>query len=197
MKKTVLFIILLISATFCLAQSEINSENYYTYYSTGRDLKGSRLKTSWLNEVEVSQIIRKEMEENGFEWLSNFKIIKLDSSTHVISICYSEKSNFGFLFEPMHGMDPDVNSRKIKSMYKSMTGNDYAEKIINIDGSSDFVKIKEIPNNLFIVKADCYWYQETDNPKDNKKLVTREIIIQILRQDIQTILNEIKKQKSY
>ncbi|HLO72662.1 MAG TPA: hypothetical protein VK164_01885 [Flavobacterium sp.] len=193
MKKTILTILFVISSTLCLSQNDINSGNYYNYYSNGENLKGTKLTTFWLNKLEVSQILKEEMKNNGFEWLSDFRILKLDSINHVVSVCYSEKSKFGFLYESTHGMIPNVNNRKIKSMYKSMTGNDYSEKIVNINGQSDYIKIKEIPNNLIIIKEDCYWYQETDNNKDNKKLVTKEIIIEILREDIRQILSEVKK----
>ena len=191
--KTILTILFVITSTLCLSQNEINSENYYNYYSNGENLKGTKLTTYWLNKLEVSQILKEEMKNSGFEWLSDFRILKLDSINHVISVCYSEKSKFGFLYESTHGMNPNVNNRKIKSMYKSMTGNDYSEKIVNINGQSEFIKIKEIPSNLIIIKEDCYWYQETDNIRDNKKLVTKEIIIEILRQDVRQILSEVKK----
>ena len=73
-----------------------------------------------------------------------------------------------------------------------MTGNDFAEKIVNLDGSSDFVKIKEIPQNLYIVKENIYWYQYTDKAADDKKLVTKEITTTILRDDIRSILSQVK-----
>lgn len=90
-------------------------------------------------------------------------------------------------------MFPKFEGRNIKSMYKKSTGNDYAEKIVKLNGESDFIKFKDIPNNLFIIKEDPYWYQYTENTRDNDILVTKNIILEILRNDIKEAIYTFKK----
>lgn len=169
MKIIILIILLLASST--LKAQKLNSENYYGSYSNGKGLKGSKLITAWLDELEVATILEEEMKNVGFEWIQKFQVIKLNSTQYVSSICFSGKSKFGFLFEGTHGMVPNSKTRELKSMYKNMTGNDYAEKVVSLDGDSEFIKIKEIPKSLYILKVDPYWYQKTDNKEDDKVLV--------------------------
>lgn len=189
--KFILSVIFLISAT-CYSQ-KITADNYFDYFASPKTVSGKKLTTAWLNELEVAKILKEEMEASGFEWLSNYRIIQIDAQTYINSICYSEKSNFGFVYEESHRLFPEKENRNLKSLYKSATGNDYSEKITTINGESTFLKIKELPANLVLVMENNYWYQFTDNPNDNNKLVTKEIIIDILRTDIRKILSSVKK----
>lgn len=133
------------------------------------------------------------MEKAGLERISQFRIIKLSEKDYVTSICFSEKSNFGFLYESSHSAIPKVTDRDVVSMYKTMTGNDYSEKVVSLNGESDFIKIKDVPDGLYIIKENPYWYQYTNNKGDDALLVTKEIIIEILRSDVRAILaNKIK-----
>lgn len=191
-------ILLLTSTVFLLstslsAQVGLNSNNYYDYYSNGEGLRGLRLTTAWLNKHEVAEIVEDEMREAGFEWLHRFRIVTLDSVNMVVSICYSEKSNFGFLYEGAHKAYPAKEDRQLISLYRSSTGNDYSEKIILPDGESTFLKIERIPDNLRIIMANNYWYQYTEINKDSRKLVSKEDIIDILRADIRLILENVER----
>jgi hypothetical protein len=78
-------------------------------------------------------------------------------------------------------------------MYKDNTGNDYAEKVIPLIGDSQFIKIKEVPSNFFILKEDPYWYQFTDRPQKDKVLVDKETILEILRTDVRKVIATFKK----
>ena len=189
----ILFFLLLFFYSNSFSQKNIDSSNYYDYYSTGKNIIGKKLTTAWLTELEIASILRQEMNNAGFEWLINYPIIKIDSIQYLTSICYSRKSNFGFLYEPIHSAIPNKKERSYKSMYKEMMENDYSIAIIGIDGKTTFSAIKEVPNNLFIMKENNYWYQLTDNINDNDLLVTKEDIIKILRSDIQSVLNKVKK----
>ena len=191
MKKilSILFLSVFISAN-CQV---ITSKNYYEYFATPNKVKGKKLTTAWVSKFEVAKILEEEMKKAGFEWISTFRIIQLNDTQFVNSICFSEKSKVGFLYEGSHNAFPKATNRDIKSMYKESTGNDYAEKIIKLEGSSEFVKIKEIPSNFYILKEDPYWYQYTENSDDDKVLVTKEIILEILRKDIQDVISAFKK----
>jgi hypothetical protein len=189
MKHFLIFTSLVLFATPVLSQSKVDTSNYYQHYSRGVGLKGTKLMTTWLGEVEVSQIVSEEMDRAGYQIIRPNEIIRVDTGKFVVAICYSEQSKFGFVYEGTHGIIFNNKDRFIKSNYKRMTGYDYSQKIVNLDGSSEFIKIKALPNNLFLIKEDLYWYQETDNPKDSKALISKEAIVDILRQDIRYMLS--------
>jgi len=191
-----LTIILLIFSFLATAQNPINSENYYSYYKDYDDyktLKVKKLSTGRLNELEVAKVLSEEMKLAGFEWLNNFRIVNLEENKYIVSICYSEKSKFGFVFDGSFAMIPNKKIRDLERHTKNEAGYEYAEKIVNLEGESKFVKINQLPENLYLIKSDIYWYQRTENEEINKTLVTKEIIIQILRNDIQNILKSVKK----
>lgn len=192
MKFSFAFFFLLFSiSTF---SQKINSENYYDFYNNNiKNLKSKRLYTVWLNKLEASAILKEEMKNAGFEWLSDFRIVKINDEESVIAICYSEKSKLGFVYESAHYANPKKESRAIKSLYKQDTGNDYSEKIVSINGDSKFIKIKDLPSHLQIIKEDIYWYQHTENPEDDKYLVTKQDMLAILREDIRKMISSFKK----
>ena len=182
------------SLTF--GQNKINVDNYYSYFKDYDDmekLKVQKLGTGRLTEFEIATVLREEMKLAGFEWLNYYQIIHLDSEKYITSICYSEKSNFGFVFEGIFEAIPDKKNREVKSLLKEQNGDDYDEKIIDKNGESKFIRIKELPKNLYIIKQDIYWFQSTENDEINKTLVTKEIAMEILRGDVKNILKLIKK----
>jgi hypothetical protein len=188
MKKILLLLLILVSLQS--QAQKITHENYYEYFV--KFLPGNQLTTAWVNKYEVAKILEEEMKIAGFEWISTFRLIKISDGEYVTAICFSEKSKVGFLYEGSHAM-PDIKRKSLKSMYKENTGNDYAEKIVPLEGDSQFVKIKEIPNNLIIVKEDPYWYQFTEKPQTEKTLVDKQTILEILRSDIKSMITTLKK----
>ena len=97
-----------------------------------------------------------------------------------------------FLFDEIYETEHNQEDRKWKSLSKKYSGNDYVEKIVSLDGSYKFVNIKEVPNNLYILKMNDYWYQQSTNPEKNKKLVSKEFIEILLREDIRSFLKNRK-----
>ena len=191
MKK--LFSIFLFTISTLSFSQKINSENYYDFYGKKENLKGNRLGTAWLNETDASKILVEEMKNAGFEWVTDFRILKINESEYILATCYSEKSKVGFVYESTHGAFPKKQNRELKSLYKQMTGNDYAEKIVDLSGNSQFIKIKDLPENIFIIKEDIYWFQFTDNQEDDKYLVTKNDMLNIFRSDIKKIISNFKK----
>ena len=190
---TFILFVLTYSAT---AQNAINGDNYYSYYKDYDDYKKlnvENLSTGRLNELEVAKILYEEMKLAGFEWLNTFRIVQIEDDKYIVSICYSEKSKFGFVFDGSFDMIPDKKTRELERHSKDETGYEYDEKIVSLDGKSRFVKINQLPENLYLIRSDIYWYQRTENKDVNKTLVSKEIITQILRKDIQDILKSIKK----
>ena len=168
---------------------EINANNYCDFYDENAHHKGSDIKSFGLKETMIIDIVSDEMEKLGFKWISTFRIIKIDTS-YVTSICYSDKSNSGFLFEYIYETTHSQEDRNLRSLNRKYY--DYGEKIVSSDGSYKFVNIKEIPKNLHILKMNDYWYQESTNPEKNKKLVSKEFIVELLRNDVRTFLKNFK-----
>lgn len=191
MKLTLLFLSFFITS-YSVGQN-INSENYYDYYNPKVELKGNAPTTAWLNKAEASKILFEEMEKAGFEWVSTFIIIKLNETTYINAICYSEKSNVGFVYEASHEAFPDKENRKLKSLYKKLTGNDFSAKIVELNGNYEFIKVKELPENIQIIKEDLYWYQYNDNKEDEAKFVNKSIMLEIFRSDVRKLISKFKK----
>jgi hypothetical protein len=188
MKKE--FYLLLVLIALPMNSQKITPENYYDYFI--KFLPGNKLTTAWVNKYEVAQILEEEMKKAGFEWISTFRLVKINDQEYVSAICFSEKSKVGFLYEGSHGL-PDISRKRLKSMYKENTGNDYAEKVVPLVGDSEFIKIKDAPANFFILKEDPYWYQFTEKPQTEKVLVDKQTILEILRSDIKSVISNFKK----
>ncbi|WP_121966192.1 hypothetical protein [Myroides sp. N17-2] len=190
--RTIIFFYVITFSSWIYSQ-KLTPENYYDFYKTINEVKGDKLTTAWLNKKEAAEILVEEMEKAGFEWVNDFRIVKLEQNDYIIAICYSEKSNVGFVYEETHTAFPNKLNRQLRSLYKKSTGNDYAEKIIDIYGESVFIKIKELPNNIKIIKEDIYWYQQTDNDRDNDYVVTKKDMLEIFRNDVRNHILNFKK----
>lgn len=59
-------------------------------------------------------------------------------------------------------------------------------------GRDKMMLIPGFPGNIVILNQNCYWFQQTDNPGDDKYLVTKEVALRILRADVQQRLKKIK-----
>jgi hypothetical protein len=172
--------------------SKIDSTNYFNFYDESAHLYDSDVKSFSLTETMVIDIVCDEMKKLGFKWISKFRIIKLDGDNYIISICYSDKSNCGFLLDHTYLTTHNQEDRNLKSLNKKNSNYDYAEKVVSIDGSYKFLNIKEVPKNLHILKMNDYWYQQSSNKKKNRKLVSKEFIIELLKNDVRTFLKDFK-----
>ena len=76
-----------------------------------------------------------------------------------------------------------------------LVGADYSSCEETPSGKPNFVKIKKLPKNVFVLNENCYWYQYSNNPEDNKSLLTKETAFRILRIDIKTYLSKVKTVK--
>jgi hypothetical protein len=193
MKKIKLYIPLLLCSLSTKAQDiKIDSTNYCNFYDYTAHYKNSDVKSFGLTRIMIIDIVSDEMQKLGFKGISTFRIIKIEEGKYVTSICYSDKSNCGFLFDEVYETEHNQEDRKWNSLSKKYSGNDYVEKIISLDGSYKFVNIEEVPNNLYILKMNDYWYQQSTNPEKNKKLVSKEFIESLLREDVRSFLKNIK-----
>jgi hypothetical protein len=189
MKKIKRYMLFLLCCLSCKAQNiKIDSTNYCNFYDYTAHYKNSDVKSFSLSKSMIIDVISDEMQKLGFKWISTFRIIKLDENKYVTSICYSDKSNCGFLFEHIYETEHSQEDRNLKSLNKKYSVYDYDEKIVSIDGSYKFVNVNEIPKNLHILKLNDYWYQESGNEEKIKKLVSKEFIVELLREDVRKFL---------
>ena len=163
-------------------------------FRSPKKIKGNGLTTNWLRLDDAVPIMLEELKKAGFEWLYDRTIYKLKNGQHINISAYSRKSNIGFLYIGGHDMFPSKDHRNIL-FQKDNLKIDFVECEETYSGEAEFVKIKEIPSNIFVLKEDCYFFQYSDNLEDNKILVTKEIAIEILRQDIRRYLSTAPKPK--
>ena len=194
MKKILFFATLFCGhISFSQTASEIDTSNYYKFLSP-KKIKGNGLTTNWLRLDDVVPIMIEEFKKAGYDWLYDRTIYKLKNGQHITISAYSRKNNIGFLYIEGHDMFPSKSHRNIL-FQKDNSKVDFVECEETYSGEADFVKIKEIPSNIFILKEDCYFFQYSDNIEDNKILVTKEIAIDILRQDLRKYLTTAPKPK--
>lgn len=163
-------------------ESKIDSSNYYDFYSDGTGLGG--LTTDWLRESEVVPIIHEILKNANYEWISDYCLFKLPSEQRIVLSIYCRKSNFGVLYIQGHALTPKKEHRKINQSSLNYTFVEYDSK-----GEPTYFKITEVPKNIFLLSENCYWYQYADNGSSKQTLVTKEIAINILKQDIMAILS--------
>jgi hypothetical protein len=169
----------------------IDTSNYYNYFSNGKNLKGQGPTTSWLTLNEVVPVIMDELEKAGHDWLYDYSLFKVATGQDIVLAAYSRKSNFGFLYIQGHEIFPSKDHRKHLTQ-NDLLGADYSSCEETPSGEPNFIKIKKLPKNVFVLNENCYWYQYTDNIEDNKSLVTRETAFKILRQDVKKYLKKVK-----
>ena len=193
--KIIFFILSLFICRLTFAQTDINDKidttNYYNYFSSGKNLKGTNLTTSWLSLNDVVPIIMDELKKAGHDWLYDYKLFKVTTEQYIVLAAYSRKSNFGFLYIEGHDMFPSKEHRKHLTQ-NDLVGADYSSCEETPSGKPNFVKIQKLPKNVFVLNENCYWYQYSDNPEDNKSLLTKETAFKLLRQDIKKYLSKTK-----
>ena len=193
--KVKLFIICFFICLVAKAQTDINlnidTSNYYNYFSHGNKLKGSGLTTDWLRLNDVVPVMMEELKNAGHDWLYDYALYKVAKEQYIVLAAYSRKSNFGFLYIQGHEMFPSKEHRKHLTQ-NDLLGADYSSCEETPSGEPNFVKIKKLPKNVFVLNENCYWYQYTDNMEDNKSLLTKQTAFKLLRQDIKRYLSKIK-----
>ena len=168
--------------------TEIDTSNYYDYYVTldNRDnLINKFVTTDWLRERDVVPVIMEELKKIGYKGLSEYTLFEIEKGKIVVLSVYSKKSKFGFFYFTGHGVPIKKEDRLD---FTKQRGRDYRSTIETKTGESYVTVIKDFPTNIYILNENCYWFQYTKNEEDYKYLVSKERIIEILRQDIRNYL---------
>jgi len=197
--KTVILFFLFISTLDVVSNAQapkIDSTNYYEHYSMGERLQGKTIHTNWLRYIDVVPIIVEELKKAGYEDVYDNQLYLLPSKQPVILAAYSYNEDFGFVYSDGHTAIPEKKHRQRRSNSSVNSDVDYIQSYYGKKSESGSYMIKKLPSNIFILQEDCYWFQYTDNSADDSKLVTKEIIIEILRQDIRSKIRVAPKPKS-
>ena len=207
MKFILLSFLTLVAVLPVLGQNTaINNHNYYNYYVGPTSMKGDvvgpinklksrRLGTNWLRREEIVPILIEEMKKAGYDEVFANRLYRLDSAQYVVLLACSYNSNVGFVYSEGHSAIPTKESRQPRNLLMSDSKFDFVQFVGNVSGGNEYVQIRKLPGNIFVLAEDWYWYQYTENSSDNRYLLTKEDIIRVLRQDIQEKLAAAPKPK--
>jgi hypothetical protein len=170
---------------------KVDSSNYYSYYSSGKGLKGKKISTNWLKELEVVPIIIEELKAAGYNRIYDFELYKLTTGEYLILSVYESDLNVGIVYTQGHNADV-IKEYRNKSLAK-ITKDVELSTYTYMQNDYDVTHISKLPSNIFTLSENSYWYQFTDNKEDDEKLITKDIVIKILRQDIKYIISKFPK----
>lgn len=188
MKQLLLIFTLLISLhafTQNNQQSDVNNQNYYSFY---QNTSGHSI--NWLRASDAIPVIIDELIKNNIPYytITVGKLLKINDSSRLVITVAFDKGNkeYGFVYEASHGIpltkkDRDFLTDKSKAYYiqsESTTENEV-----------DFMRIEPLPENIFLLKQRCYWFQFDEN--GTKYTVDKLMAEKILRQDIQFYLSKL------
>lgn len=181
--KKILFIVLLISITTNIYSQKIDNTNYYNYqikYGT----------TYWLHSCEAIPVIIDELLKNGIQdyTIGIGNLININDSTSVVvTVSFLVKNiTYGFIYQDTHFGELDVSHRDFLT---NSTKQSYMQFGKYKDIGYKCMEIKPLPENVFLLRETCYWYQY--KPDGSNAIVTKEIAINIFRQDIRNYLKMI------
>lgn len=201
MKAKIILCLLFLGALSSYGQQKkkINTSNYYDYFldyngMKAKKLQGTGITTNWLRIKEVIPFIIDELKKAGYEEVYDNELVEMNDKQSIIISVYSRKSNFGFLYIEGHLADPTKEDR-IERTQKKSSGFEYVFWKETSTGESIPIEIKKLPENIFVLNENCYWYQYTDIPSDQKFLVSKEDAFKILKEDIKVYLLKVSNLK--
>lgn len=188
MKHIQFFLLFLLFKGVTVGQniSEVDTSNYYNYYSEG-STQGT-LVTNWLRTQDVVPIILNELENRGYEWLYSYSLFRLKDGKHLVLSVYSRKANFGILYIEGHYGIPKKEHRNIATKKTEIT---VCEETYT--GKANFIKIEDLPDNIFLMYENLYWYQYLKDGQNSPGLIDKEIAIKIFKQDFYKLLDKVPK----
>jgi len=165
-------------------KTEINNSNYYSQF---QDIKGHSI--NWLRSSDAVPTIIDELLKNGIAYytIGVGELIKInDSVRFVLTVSFKKADKeYGFLYEATHGIPINPKDRDFLTSKKKVF---YVQAEEDTEGDVSFMNINPLPDNVFLLKQKCYWFQFDTN--GTKYLVNKEVAQNILRQDVRDYLNK-------
>jgi len=156
-----------------------------------------------LRESDAVPIIIDELKKYGYSYVYINVGMLIDNGygqNFVVNVGYSNYDTiFGFIWLGEHGLFLKKESRslmfqqnKIKTRVRQhLSVADTTSNYLR-DDLSKSVKIKSLPRNIFVLYQDCYPFEEDIADENFKYPLSKEIISNILRQDIRAFLGKVK-----
>ncbi|MBL7711532.1 MAG: hypothetical protein JNL13_03670 [Chitinophagaceae bacterium] len=173
----------------------VDTSNYYSHYSMGEGLSGNTVNTAWLSTLEIVPVLVDELKKAGYEEVFDNQLYQTSTKQMLVLSAYCYNEDFGFVYAQGHEGIPQKEHRNRISRFLQESGSEYVQDYYQPKSNLNFTTIKKLPANILVLQEDCYWYQYTEDPADNKKLVTKDIILDILRQDIRAKIAKAPKAK--
>jgi hypothetical protein len=183
MKRIIISFILIIGHSLYGQTQTVDNKNYYKFQNEGGSL-------NWLRSSDAVPIIIDELLKNGIAYytIGIGDLIKVNDSTRFVLTITFEKNgkDYGFLYEATHGLPLNPKDRDFLTDHRRAS---YVQAEKDVKSDVDFMRIDPLPNNVFLLKQTCYWFQ-FDN-SGTKYSVSKEVSQNILRQDIKDYLKSI------
>ena len=173
--KYIFTLILMLTILTSLSQNNgITSDNYYEFL---KKPDGKTITTNWLRRAEIVPVIQDELEKYGFENNREYILYQLENQQFIVLEMYNLNFNFGFVYKTGHYAQPKETHRTEKNDYE-ITYNNYLGELFRYETD-------DLPSNIYILNENCYWYQYENDKYEKNDFVNREVIIEILKSDIQ------------
>lgn len=185
--KIISSILLLVISNVCYCQNntKIDTSNYYDYSNMFGTI-------AYLHDYEVAPIIEDEIIKAGYDYPATNQLMKFQDGQYITLTIYEYHLKFGFLYIKGHHIPPDKNDRKFL-LNKDNSALQYGLAEINADKTVSYTKINHIPDNIFVLDENCYWYYSDSKGELSNSTVSKNVIIEILRQDIRMYLARLPK----
>lgn len=194
MKKICFFFLCL---TFQLsASNKVNHDNYYEKLT-----RKPLTHIDWLRVSDAVPVIIDELKENGFHRaFINVGLLVDDGLGNkvVVHVSYNRNdTTFGFIYKEGHSIQVNKKHREALLQQKEIKENFFQSYLIkdienNCLKTSGNSKIDLLPQNIFVLDENCYFFEENDYDEDAKYPLSKEKITEILRYDIRTFLKKIE-----
>jgi hypothetical protein len=184
--KLKLLAVSVIISLFAFGQSpsdgSINNTNYYDRF---QNIKGHSL--NWLRASDAVPIIIDQLLKSNIPYhtIAVGELMKINDTTRfVVTVGFRKgEKEYGFVYEPTHGIPLNVKDRDFLT---DRTKAYFVQAEKHTKQGVDFMRIDPLPDNIFLLKQRCYWFQF--DSKGTKYDVNKEVAELILRQDIDNYL---------
>jgi hypothetical protein len=183
MKKSIISFALIIGYSFWGQAQTIDNKNYYSFQKDGGSLNW--LRSSDAVPIIIDELLKKDI---GYYTISVGDLIKINDSTRFVVTISFEKGDkkYGFLYQATHGLPLNPKDRDFLTNTKRAS---YVQAEKDTKDDVNFMRIDPLPNNVFLLKQACYWFQFDGS--GTKYPVSKEIAQNILRQDISNYLKNL------
>lgn len=180
-----ILLIVISNVCYCQNNTKINTSNYYDYSNMFGTI-------AYLHDYEVAPIIKDEIIKAGYDYPATNQLMKVQDGQYITLTIYEYRLKFGFLYIQGHHIPLNKNDRKFL-LNKTNSALQYAQTEINADKTVGYTKINRLPDNIFVLDENCYWYYSDSKDVSSNSVVSKSTIIEILRQDIRMYLARLSK----